>query len=81
MITHKNSMTPLAKRRKAVAEAVRRASLVSVCGKTWQEQFELTLGLAGYQITRMSAFKIHELRQRAAEDGSALQAAGTPPNH
>lgn len=70
MSTH--SLTPLAKRRKAVAEAVRRASLVSVCGKTWQEQFEKTLGLAGYKITRMTAFQIHELRQRAADTTPAL---------
>lgn len=66
MITHKNSMTPLAKRRKAVAEAVRQATAVSCNSHMWHEQFEKALTRAGYKIAKFSRF---ELRQRGQPEG------------
>ncbi len=68
MITHKNSMTPRAKRRKAVTEAVRQATLVSCNSEMWHQQFERTLERAGYRVVKMTALE----RQRAAADATAF---------
>lgn len=70
MITHKNAMTPRAKRLKAVTEAVRQASLVSCNAEMWHEQFEKTLGKAGYKIAKMTALEMQAFQQEQFQIGS-----------
>ena len=60
MITHKNAMTPREKRRKAVTEAVRQATLVSCNSNMWHEQFEKTLARAGFRVAKMTPLEVQQ---------------------
>ncbi len=71
------TMTPRARRRKAVSEAMQQATLTcrNQAHDMWHWKFERALEKSGYRIGRMSTT---QLRQRAAEELRSVEVAGAP---
>ncbi len=69
------TLTPRAKRRKAIRDAIEEATRVSACGDTWLTTFDAELAKAGYKISMMTN---SQLRQRAAEGCVRVEVAGAP---
>ncbi len=71
-------LTPRAKKRQVIAAAYAQARAVSCNTDMAAKVFDEFLTKEGWRITRIPHY---ELRQRAAEDGSASEAAGDSANH